>query len=309
MTPTPFRFALPLTTLATAVLLSACGGSSDEADTSITSETAQSVSANSMVLSEDAANANAVVLSTTQAVVAGGQASQTFNCAGGGTAVFTVDPGSVGSVINGQLDAGESYSLQFTACRGSAGAASVNGLMTLDVITASADAVSVNTSTQAITVVLPLRTLTMNGSSTLSQTVVTNGATVVTTNRWVSPQIAFTSQHNARSSSLTFSNVDISRSVTTVSGVQTARSNSGTMTLALNTPGGNWSATLASQGVVSYDLNGLPLQGSWQMTLPHNRIGLTLGSGTATVTVDHRPDGSIDRTYVFTIANLAAEAA
>lgn len=300
--------ALPLGTLVTTLLLAGCGGSADDEDTSITSETAQSVSANSMVLTEDTASAIAVVLSTTQVVVAGGQASQTYTCPGGGTALFTVTGGGVGSVTNGQLDAGENYSLQFTDCRGAAGAASVNGTMTLAVTAASADAVSVNTSTQAIVVVLPRRTLTLNGSSTLAQTVVTNGATVVTTNRWTSPQITLTSLRNARNSSLTLSNVDISRSVTTTSGVLSGSSSTGTLTIALGTPNGAWTATIATQGTASYDANGLPVQGAWQMTLPHNRIGLQVGGGTATITVDHGPDGTVDRTYTFSTTTLANEA-
>lgn len=308
MNATTPRFALSLSTLAAAALLAACGGGSDSEDTSITSETAQSVSANSMVLSDDAASANAVALSTTQAVVAGGQASQTYACAGGGTALFTITGGTVGSVVNGQLDAGETYSLQYTDCRGAAGAASVNGTMTLVVTAAAADAVSVNTSTQALVVALPRRTVTMNGSSTLSQTVVTNGATVVTTHRWTSPQIAFTSLRNARSSSLTLSNVDISRSVTTSGGVVSGSSSTGGLTMALGGPNGAWTATITTQGAVSYDANGLPTQGTWQMTLPHNRIGLQVGAGTATITVDHGPDGTVDKTYTFSTNTLASQA-
>lgn len=301
--------ALPLTTLATALLLAGCGGSADDTDTSISSETAQSVSADTMALSEDTANANAVALNATQAVVAGGQASQTYACAGGGTAVFTITGGSLGSVVNGQLDAGENYSLQFNACRSAAGAATVSGLMTLAVTAASASSVAVNTSTQALTVTLPQRTLTLNGSSSWSQTVVTNGSSTTTTAHWVSPQIELTSLRNARTSSLTLSNVDVSRSVTTLSGVLSGSSLSGSMTMALGTPNGAWTATLATQSAATYDASGVPVQGSWSMTLPHNRIGLQVGAGSATITVDHGPDGSVDRTYTFSIATLASQAA
>ena len=50
--------------------------------------------------------------------MAGGTASQTFDCAGGGTALFTVTGSNLG---NGQLDAGEVYSVSYTACKGAAG--------------------------------------------------------------------------------------------------------------------------------------------------------------------------------------------
>jgi hypothetical protein len=66
--------------------------------------------------------------------------------------------------------------------------------------------------------------------------------------------------------------------------------------------------TTATQGAVSYDANGVPTQGAWTVTLPHNRLGISVVPGTLTVTVDHGPDGSIDRTWVFTSGTVAAEA-
>jgi hypothetical protein len=298
--------------LAALALLSACGGGGGDeassADTTVSAETAQSASANGMVVSEDAANATAETLKTTQAVVASAQASQTYACAGGGTAVYTVTGSSGAALTNGQLDAGETYSLVFSACRGSAGAASLDGAMTLVVTAAATDAVTVQTSTQGIVVALPNRTLTLNGSSTLAQTVTTNGASIVTTNRWTSSQILLTSVRNARSSSLTLSGIDFTRSVTATGGVIAGSTGSGTLTMAAALPSGAWTATIATQGTVSYDAGGLPTQGSWQITLPYNRIGLQLATGSATITVDHGPDGTIDRTYTFTATILTAQA-
>ena len=71
-------------------LLAACGGGGDDAGTPVTGVTesqAQAMSANSAVVPSETTDAATTLLSTTQAVVAGGTASQTFNCAGGGTAV------------------------------------------------------------------------------------------------------------------------------------------------------------------------------------------------------------------------------
>ena len=296
-------------TLALVALLAACGGGGDTAaDTTVSSETAQSVSANGMVISEDAASASAETLKTAQAVVAGAQASQTYACAGGGTAVYSVSGSSGAALTNGQLDAGETYGLQFTACRGSAGAASLDGTMTLVVTAPSAGVVTVQTSTQGIVVVLPQRTLTLNGSSTLAQTVTTNGATSTMTNQWTSPQITLTSLRNARASSLTLTGVDFTRSVTTTGGVIGGSTGSGALTIAATLPNGAWTAEIVTQGTVSYDTSGLPTQGNWQITLPHNRIGLELGAGVATITIDHGPDGTIDRTYTFGAGTLAAQA-
>jgi len=297
--------------LATLALLAACGGggSDSTADTSTSMETAQSVSANTVALPEDSATAMSSTMATAQTVVGGGQLGSTYNCAGGGTAVFTATGGTVASLLNGQFDAGENYVMQFNACRGSAGAATVNGTISLVVTAASADSLTVDTRTQDITVTLPQRTLTLNGSSTLSQTVVASGSTSVTTTHWTSPQIALTSVRNGVAGTLALSNVDVTRSFTTNGGVLAGSTHSSSLTLSATLPANVWSADLATQGTVSYDANGLPLQGNWTITLPHNRLGLQLGAGSATVTVDNGPDGTIDHSYTFTIATLNSAAA
>jgi len=292
-------------------LLAACGGGGDDAGTPVTGVTesqAQAMSANSAVVPSETTDAATTLLATTQAVVAGGTASQTFNCAGGGTAVFTATGGSLGSLTNGQLDAGEVYNVTYTNCVGSAGAASLSGSATLTVVSAAAGAVEVTTSTSGIVVTLPQRVLTLNGTSTLSQTVVTSGASTTTTNHWTSPQIVVTSQRNARNSSFTLTGIDITRSITTTNGVISARSSSGTHTMNAVLPNGTWTVTTATNGAVSYDANGVPTQGAWTITLPNNRIGVSVVPGTLTVTVDFGADGSIDRTYTFTSAAIGAEA-
>jgi hypothetical protein len=295
-----------------AVLLSACGGNSDDAGTppnAVSSDTAQSVSANTLELGPDSVNANAAVLRTAQAVVASGQATTTIACGAGGTARFTASGGSGGSLFNGVLDAGERYTMLFDDCRVSAGSDSLSGVMSLEVISASASELTLQTSTQGIVVDRPHRRLTLNGSSVISQSTVTNGDTVTTTNRWVSPLIELTSLHNARLSSLTLSNVDLSTSQTTTRGAPAGSTSSGTLTITVSWPGNSWSATIATQGTAAYDVTGVATQGSWVMTLPHDRIGLVVAAGLATVTLDNGADGSIDRTLIFGVPALADESA
>lgn len=309
MTPSPLRHAMRCATVVAAGLLSACGGNS-ESDTpqnGVGSETAQSVSANTLGLGPDTVSANVAVLRTAQAVVAAGQATTTIDCGGGGTARFTVSGGSL--LFNGVLDAGEHYSMLFDNCRVSAGADSLSGLMSIDVISASANEMTLQTSTQGVVVARPHRTLTLNGSSTISQSIVTNGTTVTTTNRWASPQIALTSLHNANLSSLTLSNVDLTTTSTTVNGVPAGSTSSGTLTITVAWPGMSWSATIATQGTASYDVNGVATQGNWVMTLPHDRIGLVVAAGLATVTLDNGANGSIDQTFFFGVLALLAAAA
>ena len=295
-----------------AALLAACGGGGDSsttADTSVSQDKVQAMSADSSVMATDGTDGAQALLATTQAVVASGSASQTINCAGGGSAMFTVSGGSLSQLTNGQLDAGEVYGVTFNGCRGSAGAVALTGSATLTVVSASAAVLAVNTATLNLEVELPLRKLNYNGSSSLSQTVTTNGAITTTTRRWTSPRIEVRSvRNNGRTSKFTLSNVDLTRAFVQTNGVITARSASGTHTLDAVLPNGSWSITTATQGAVSYDANGVPTQGAWTITLPNNIIGVSVVPGTLTVTIDFGADGSIDRTFVFSTAILVAEA-
>lgn len=308
-TLSPRLAALPAAALLT--LLAACGGGGEDAGApinAVSESTASTMSANSAVVPTESTEAAATVLVTTQALVAGGTASQTYNCAGGGTAMFTVTGGSVSSVTNGQLDAGEIYSVAFTGCRGSAGAATVDGAATLTVISAGNGSTEVATDTQGITVALPLRTLTLDGASTLSRTVTTNGASTTTTSRWTAAQIDLTSVRSARTSTYRLSAVDLTRTVTTTSGVVSATGSSGTHTMSADLPNGEWTITTATQGAVSYDATGVPTQGNWTITLPSNRLVIGVVPGTLTVQADWGNDGDIDRTWTFSTSALAAEA-
>lgn len=306
------RLSLAPAALATLALLAACGGGGEDAGAplgAVSESQAESMSANSAVLPADSVEGQATVLATTRAVVAGGSASQTFACAGGGTAVFTVTGGSVGTVTNGQLDAGEVYSLTYTDCRGAAGLAALTGTATLTVVAAAGGTTEVSTTTQNLQIALPLRTLTVNGSSALSEVEADDGAGVVTTtHRWTSPAITVSSLRNARTSTFTLSNVDQTRVITTTNGTVSARTRSGTVTMNAQLPNGSWTITTATQGGVSFDANGVPTQGQWTITLPNNIIGISVVPGTLTVTADWGANGTIDRTWTFTGAGIGAAA-
>jgi hypothetical protein len=305
-----FRFRPALVPAAAALaLLAACGGGGDPPPAEpVGQQTAEAMSANSGEIPTDSARSSAELLSATRSVIASGQASQTVACAGGGTAVYTITGGTLASVTNGVLDTGEVYTLQFNACRGSLGAAQVDGTATLTVVSAGGGSTVVDTTTQGLSVSLPRRTLTQSGSSRLSQTVVVNGAATTTTERWTSPQIQLTSVRGARTSVFTLSNVDVNRSYTVTGSTLTALSGGGTYTLGAQLPNANWSITVATQGDVTYDVNGVPTQGAWTITLPNNRIGVSIVPGTVTVTLDRGPDGVIDATWTFSTTALAGEA-
>lgn len=300
--------ALPLV-----LLLSACGGGGGNDDTSggstaVSDSTVQAMSANSSVAMEDGTEAATTLVTTTETVVAAGSAGQTITCPGGGSASYSVTGAPLATLVNGQLDAGEVYSLSFSACRSSSGSAALDGSATLTVTAASTTGVTVQTSTSQLQTTLPQRVLTLNGTSTVALASSSNGTSTTTSAHWSASQITLTSVRNARTSTLQLGGVDLTRSVTSSAGVVSATSSSGTCTVNATLPNGSWSMTLATQGAVSYDSSGVPTQGAWTITLPYNRIGVSISPASATLSVDHGADGSIDRTITLTPAELAAQA-
>jgi hypothetical protein len=299
------------------VLLSACGGGSSTNNppppsNAVTQQLAKTTSANTSVVPNDVGAAMATVLSTTQKLVAGAQASQTYSCIGGGTATYTVSGGTSVLQTNGQLDAGETFSVTFNKCSGALGASSINGSITMVVTSASSGNVAISTVTNGLVITTDHGTVTLSGSSTLQQTTATQGTTTTVTNRFTAPIIsvttAYTGRNNARNSTFTLTNVDITQTVTTNNGVVTGSTYSGTSTLSATLPNGAFDITTATQGIVTFDANGNPTQGTWIITLPGNRIVLTIASNTASLGVDYGNDGTIDVTYTFTIADLKDEA-
>ena len=209
---------------------------------------------------------------------------------------------AAGSIVNGQLDAGEIYSVSYTNCTGAAGAATLNGSATLTVVTASGGTTQVNTATQNLQIALPLRTLTVNGSSTLTETVADNGGgVIVTTHRWTSPQIggdqrAQCAHQRLHAPTSTRRHHHHQRRIS-------ARARNGTITIDARLPNGSWTVTTATQGAVSYTTTAP--QGAWTITLPYN-IGISVVPGTLDVTVDWGADGTIDRTWTFTNAQVGS---
>ena len=300
------RLPRALGALSLVALLAACGGGSDSPPPSnaVSADDAKSVSANAASMPNDTATAMSATVTTAEMVVASGEASVTVNCPGGGTAVYQVTGPNAALLLNHQLDEGENYSVTFNACRSASGAASVSGAMTLAVASKTADSITLNTATSNVVVSLPHGDVTLNGSSTVTRTITTSGNTTTTTTHWVTPNFSITSHRNGRTSTFSYTNVDITRTIVVTNGMVTSTSYSGTSTLSWTWPNGSFSITFATQGSIGCDADGTPTQGTWTITLPHNRLILTIVPGTVTLQVDYGADGTIDRTYIFTVNEL-----
>jgi hypothetical protein len=289
--------------------LTACGGGGDsDPNTQPSQATAEAASVNTAVIPSDTSDAMSTALSAAVSVVAAGQASATVACVGGGSAVYTVTSPNAGTIGNGLLDAGENYSVAFTNCRGAIGAATVNGSMTMAVQSASGNNFAVNTATNNVVVALPQRTVTLNGASTFTRTVTTAGSTTTTTGRWVTPSYTSVTASAGRTSTFSLTNVDLTRSVSVTHGAISASSSNGAATLSATLPNASFSVTLATNGAVSYDANGVPTSGTWSITFPNNAITFTVAAGIATIGVDYGANGTIDKTYVLTINQVTTQA-
>jgi hypothetical protein len=301
------RLPRALGALSLVALLAACGGGSNDMpppSTAVSADDAKSVSANAASIPNDSATALGATVAIAETIVAAGQASATISCPGGGTAVYQVTGPNAALLLNHQLDQGETYTLTFNACRSAGGATSVNGAMTLAVTSKTANSITLDTATNNVVVTLPHGDVTLNGSSTITRTVETVGNTTTTTTHWVTPNFSVTSHRNGRTSTFAYTNVDITRTVVITNGVVTSTSYNGTSTLSWTWPNGSFSITFATQGSVGCDADGTPTQGIWTITLPHNRITLTVVPGMVTLAVDYGADGTIDRTYTFTVTDL-----
>jgi len=301
-----------LCALSLSVLLAACGGGSNndsnQSSSSVSADAAKNASANTATIPNDSATALSATIETAEAVVAAGSASVSIACAGGGTAVYQVTGPDASLLLNHQLDPGENYSLTFNNCQNASDSATVNGSMTLLVASKTSDSITVDTATNNVVVTLPHGTVTLNGSSTISRTITTSGNTTTTTTHWVTPNFSVVSNRNGRTSSFSFTNVDITRTVVVTNGVVTSTSIDGTSTLSWVWPGGSFSITFTTQGTVTCDGSGTPTQGVWTITLPHDRIVITVVPGTVMVQVDYGNDGTIDRVYTFTVTDLMGSA-
>lgn len=290
---------LALVVLAT---LAGCGGGGDSSSSTRVNvssrSTAQSVSASGAVMPNDSTEAVGVAVTTARAAIA----SVTGSCAGGGTATFSVGGGTQVSRANGVFDAGEAYDITFARCQSVTDAATVTGRMTLTVVSTSPSLV-VNTGTVNLSVALPLRTITLNGSSTLTQTIANSGAsTTTTTNRWVSPGIRVDSLRNTGGSThYELSDVDYTRSIVAVNGVLVSSSCDGHSRLDARLLFFPWFITLATIGPINYGPTGIVVTGRWAINLPDDYIELQITPLSVTLQVDLGNNGSFDLSFFFSL--------
>ncbi len=324
--------------LACGVLLTACGGGGDSAPVPATTPLSQpdatADSANATSTGNDTASALDTVIDTTTALAqstaqpasapadrmhalsaspaAAGVTAVTVDCAGGGTATLSITGGTAASELNGQLDAGEHYSVTYAQCTGQAGYAQLNGSVEMDVVSAdhatSPASVAVNLTAANLALSLPAGSATLSGTATVSRSVAVANGTTTTTSHVTVPSATLATAFNSRSGTFTLSGLDATRTRTSVAGIVTASQYDGHHTVSGSADGRTFSLNVATTGTVSYDATGALVSGTWTVVRSHATIVTTVANGTVVMTVDDGNDGTIDHTWTFPAARLSAAA-
>ena len=236
----------------------------------------------------------------------------TVNCGGGGTATLGIAGASAELELNGQLDAGERYTVTYAQCTGQAGQAQLNGSVEMDVTSAdhstSPGTLAVGLTVTGLSLTLPAGSATLNGSATVSRSVTTSGGSTTTTSHVSVPSATLTTAFNSRNGTFTVSNLDATRTQASVAGIVTASQYNGHHTLSGSANGRSFSMSVATTGNVSYDATGALVSGAWTVVRPLATIATTVANGMVIMTVDDGNNGTIDHTWTFPAASLGAAA-
>jgi hypothetical protein len=299
----------------------ACGGESEPAVAPLSSQTATEYSANASVISADASSALDATLSTASQLVQGmagslnagrkqalATSSGGLSCAAGGQATMTVSGASPLQELNGRLDAGEVYQIAFVDCRGTAKQAVLNGNVTMTVVRAGGSSATVTLSTKTLNATLPRGMLSFIGSADVRRTVILSGAGSEVTTRVTASSLTITTDFNSRTGNFTLSDVDLTRQASYSDAGLQSTSYDGTHSLAGVSAGQSFEYTVATQGGATYNENGIPMQGAWVITLPHQVVTTSVAEGTATIAVGDGKEGNIDRSFSVSTVLLTAGA-
>jgi len=344
MTPqsTPSRFPSRRLAIAAALacgaLLTACGGGGGDTSTPptvtpLSQPDATADSANASDTGNDTASSMDSVVDTTAALaqVAAQSAAAApagreqalsaraadvtnlgVDCAGGGTATLSITGASLASEADGQLDAGEKLTVTYVQCTGHAGWTQLNGSVEMDVTSAdystSPTTLAVSLTVTNLAASTPHGSATLNGTATISRSVVISNGTTTTTSNLTVPSATLATSYNSRSGTFTLSDLDATRTLTSVAGITTASQYSGSHTLSGSADGRTFAYTVSTTGSVNYDATGALVSGAWTVVRPDATIATTVADGTVVITVDDGNNGSIDDTWTFPAAQLDAAA-
>jgi hypothetical protein len=315
-----------LVTATLAAALTACGGGGD-APATLDAGVAQGNAADAVAMPVHATDsldsAVAALESQMAAAAASGShreqplavataVSASAACANGGTVAWSVTGGTPESQLNGQLDAGETFDVSYTACGAADGGPVLDGSLTLAVAQRSASASDVTLTATALKATWAVGgNSTLNGSARRQHSVVATAAGGSQhTSQVTSSGITLASTIGARQANYELNSLSwtIVRTFD-ASGAYVGRTHEGALDLAASTPRRpNATLQVSTQGASSIGSDGWVSQGGFVIVTGRNKIACTHAGGTVTLTLDLGNDGSVDRTWALTRAAFQSEA-
>lgn len=309
--------------------VSACGGGSDtgsgEADAGtagqeVTDATATDTAADAVVVANESLSAvDAAVLTVESVVLAQATATPSavvvrvpVACPGGGSALLSISGGTAGSVSNGQLDAGEAYSVEFSDCRLATASTTLNGALSFSVDSLSNDEAQLSMGLQSLSAQLALGTVTLSGDvmwqGSRSAVGSAGGATGGLTSHLAADQLAISTVSGARAGSFELRTLDVVREVFWANGLPTSSSMNGRYVFAATNPRNSFEASVTTSGSTQFGADGLPSAGDWQISLTSWAMGMSVSADTVTLSIDQGNNGTVDRSLTFSRTQLADDA-
>lgn len=325
--------AAPITLIALAAL-SACGGGSEESGGSITNTDAQGYAADAATMPAEAGAAlsaatDALKGSVTAAMAqsaaieaaaaekggAGQQATTptvTHACPRGGSVSWVADGPTLALLLNGRLDAGETYNITYNNCGTAITRVVLNGSLRVAVTAADATGFDITTTATALSSTnlagaryLLDGTVRQQWSSTDAA-----GGGASLSNHVTTQLLTLTATIGARQSRYELRNVDWTETaVLDANAALVSRTVSGNLTFFASTPR-RPSATLqvATVGTLTFGADGLPQTGGFSLVFGGDKWTATFTATTVTLALDLGNNGSVDRTWTVTREAFQGEA-
>ncbi|MBL8324868.1 MAG: hypothetical protein JNJ89_07910 [Rubrivivax sp.] len=301
--------------------LAACGGGGDDDRSGISDDTAQGYAADAATMPVTAGTAlNAATttlqtaLTTTTAAAAKAAGSEdgtgaatqattpttTVPCALGGSVSWVASGLPLADLLNGRLDAGETYDITYSACATAVTGVVLDGAARLVVNAADASGLDLATTATALTATTPQGRFVLDGRWQHQLRVSTDAAGGTTrANRFATPLAVLTSTVNTRQARYELRDMDWTVADTfSSSGQPVARAHNGRLELFASTPR-RPSATLrvATLGTLVIGSDGLAVSGGFSLVAGGDKWSVTYGATTVSIALDIGNDGSTERTW------------
>ncbi|HZF78734.1 MAG TPA: hypothetical protein VEZ89_02980 [Rubrivivax sp.] len=315
----------PILTCAVGVVLAGCGGgggSSDELDRALSSDTAQGYAADAQAMPLSAGTTVQLATLALEAALSGGghlpvpgptsQVSFAAPCNNGGSINIGITGGTAQQRDNGVLDAGETYTITFAQCGHLDNRGVLDGSLTLVVNAFSGSQADLTHSANALQLTSTQGRYTLQGAvrERRSSTASSGGGQRISS-QLTSAGISLQSLVSGRTSSYELRALDWTVvSLLDSSGALLRRTHQGTLSLTASTPR-RPQATLqvVTQGTLVAADNGLyAAQGSFGLATHNDSIAVTYGTTTVTLELDLGNNGSIDRRWTLPRVGFDAEA-